>query len=205
MSLSRHPMDHAPKRALSNAPRNGRSRSSTPPPSALYSSPVSDVTRRDIAAYLLLTSFSMVASSSFGNPIIRSGEDCRHPNFNSYAGIANCDGQACNHDCQSANLPECQLRQIRPSFRRPLIVDHIRIRTAHLLPQASKRFGADIISGAAPWAYDHGQSLVGDAQRNGLHVLMLAASHLPGHVAKPWAEEPDAGNPHVRIRGSLGE
>jgi hypothetical protein len=28
------------------------------------------------------------ASSSFSNPIIRSGEDCRHFNFNSYSGIA---------------------------------------------------------------------------------------------------------------------
>src|SRR5262249_48202851 len=25
------------------------------------------------------------------------------------------------------------------------------------------------------------------------------------HLAKPWAEEPDAGNPHVRIRGSPGQ
>jgi hypothetical protein len=32
-----------------------------------------------------------------------------------------------------------------------------------------------------------------------------AYSHLPRHVVKPWPKEPDAGNPHVRIRGSLGE
>ena len=32
-----------------------------------------------------------------------------------------------------------------------------------------------------------------------------AYSHLPRHVVKPWPEEPDAGNPHVRIRGSLGD
>jgi len=28
------------------------------------------------------------ASSSFSNPIFRSGEDCRHFNFNNYSGIA---------------------------------------------------------------------------------------------------------------------
>ena len=35
---------------------------------------------------------------------------------------------------------------------------------------------------------------------------LAAAAHspLPRHVAKPWTEEPDAGNPHVRICGSLG-
>ena len=35
-----------------------------------------------------------------------------------------------------------------------------------------------------------------------------AYSHLPRHVAKPWPEEPDAGNPHVRIgepRGVIPE
>ena len=37
------------------------------------------------------------------------------------------------------------------------------------------------------------------------HYPASAALHpRPRHVAKPWTEEPDAENPHVRIRGSLG-
>jgi len=41
-----------------------------------------------------------------------------------------------------------------------------------------------------------------DSAAGAVPAATTAPSHLPGHVAKPWTEEPDAGNPHVRIRGS---
>src|SRR5262249_20853883 len=43
-----------------------------------------------------------------------------------------------------------------------------------------------------------------DSTAGAVSAATAAASNLPGHVANPWTEEPDAGNPHVRIRGSLG-
>ena len=51
--------------------------------------------------------------------------------------------------------------------------------------------GLDIVGGNAPAAC-------------ALSATTAAHSSLHRHVAKPWAEEPDAGDPHVRIRGSLG-
>src|SRR5215469_5955721 len=43
------------------------------------------------------------------------------------------------------------------------------------------------------------------AAAKAVSAAAAAPSHLSPHVAKPWSEEPDAGNLHVRIRGSLGE
>ena len=51
--------------------------------------------------------------------------------------------------------------------------------------------GLDIVGGNAPAAC-------------ALSAATAAHPFLSRHVAKPWAEEPDAGDPHVRIRGSLG-
>ena len=51
----------------------------------------------------LLPFLFTAASSSFSNPIIRSGEDCRHFNFNSYSGIAS--------DPSANNYTSVQLRQ----------------------------------------------------------------------------------------------
>ncbi len=51
--------------------------------------------------------------------------------------------------------------------------------------------GLDIVGGNAPAAC-------------ALSTVTAAHQFLSRHVAKPWAEEPDAGDPHVRIRGSLG-
>jgi hypothetical protein len=46
---------------------------------------------------------------------------------------------------------------------------------------------------------------VGENGRAAGALSASAASHpLPRHVAKPWTEEPDAKNPHVRSCGSLG-
>ena len=51
-----------------------------------------------------------------------------------------------------------------------------------------------------------GTDLVGENAPVAGTLSAATAAHpsLHRHVAKPWAEEPDAGNPHVRIRGSLG-
>jgi group II intron reverse transcriptase/maturase len=51
-----------------------------------------------------------------------------------------------------------------------------------------------------------GSALVGGNASVACMLSLAATAHspLPCHVAKPWAEEPDAGNLHVRICGSLG-
>ena len=59
------------------------------------------------------------------------------------------------------------------------------------------------------WSPLEQQAAVVEPRESAPGGLSYAASADPAppcrhHVANPWTEEPDAGNPHVRIRGSPG-